>query len=208
MSISVLLFFCAQFIIIFYVLRTNQKLFRFCSLSQLESLELRENLLKHLPESISQLTKLERLDLGDNEIEELPPHLGYLPSLQELWLDHNQLTRLPPEIGLLKNLVCLDVSENRWGFGVFFLGERGLIHNLNRNFRLEELPEDIGGLVSLTDLHLSQNLLEVLPDGMEKLTKLTILKLDQNRLIALNESIGMWVHFFSILPIFLNKLLY
>uniref|UniRef100_A0A336KF30 CSON005523 protein n=1 Tax=Culicoides sonorensis TaxID=179676 RepID=A0A336KF30_CULSO len=138
-------------------------------LSQLESLELRENLLKHLPESISQLTKLERLDLGDNEIEELPPHLGYLPSLQELWLDHNQLTRLPPEIGLLKNLVCLDVSENK----------------------LEELPEDIRGLVSLTDLHLSQNLLEVLPDGMEKLTKLTILKLDQNRLLALNESIGM-----------------
>lgn len=58
-------------------------------------------------------------------------------------------------------------------------------------FRLEELPEDIGGLVSLTDLHLSQNLLEVLPDGMDKLSKLTILKLDQNRLIALNESIGM-----------------
>jgi Leucine-rich repeat (LRR) protein len=37
----------------------------------LQSLELRENLLKSLPESLSQLTKLERLDLGDNEIEKL-----------------------------------------------------------------------------------------------------------------------------------------
>lgn len=83
------------------------------SLSQLESLELRENLLKHLPESISNLSKLERLDLGDNEIEELPSHLGKLPALQELWLDHNQLQRLPAEIGNLKNLMCLDVSENR-----------------------------------------------------------------------------------------------
>lgn len=42
-----------------------------CSLTCLQSLELRENLLKSLPESLSQLSKLERLDLGDNEIEEL-----------------------------------------------------------------------------------------------------------------------------------------
>jgi len=42
-----------------------------CSLEALQSLELRENLLKSLPESLSQLLKLERLDLGDNEIEEL-----------------------------------------------------------------------------------------------------------------------------------------
>lgn len=41
------------------------------SLEALQSLELRENLLKSLPESLSQLRKLERLDLGDNEIEEL-----------------------------------------------------------------------------------------------------------------------------------------
>uniref|UniRef100_A0A182SC63 Disease resistance R13L4/SHOC-2-like LRR domain-containing protein n=1 Tax=Anopheles maculatus TaxID=74869 RepID=A0A182SC63_9DIPT len=142
------------------------------SLSKLVSLELRENLLKNLPESISQLTKLERLDLGDNEIDELPSHLGYLPSLQELWLDHNQLQRLPPEIGLLKKLVCLDVSENR----------------------LEELPEEIGGLECLTDLHLSQNLLETLPNGVSKLTNLSILKLDQNRLHTLNDSIGCCVH--------------
>lgn len=87
-------------------------LFRF-SLTQLESLELRENLLRSLPASISKLIKLERLDLGDNEIEVLPPHLGQLPALQELWLDHNQLQRLPPEIGLLTNLMCLDVSENK-----------------------------------------------------------------------------------------------
>lgn len=41
------------------------------SLEALQSLELRENLLKSLPESLSQLYKLERLDLGDNDIEVL-----------------------------------------------------------------------------------------------------------------------------------------
>lgn len=45
------------------------------SLEALQSLELRENLLKSLPESLSQLSKLERLDLGDNEIEELVNNL-------------------------------------------------------------------------------------------------------------------------------------
>ena len=41
------------------------------SLENLTSLELRENLIRHLPETLPQLTKLERLDLGDNEIDEL-----------------------------------------------------------------------------------------------------------------------------------------
>lgn len=41
------------------------------SLSNLQSVELRENLLRTLPESMSQLTKLERLDIGDNDIEVL-----------------------------------------------------------------------------------------------------------------------------------------
>ena len=39
--------------------------------------------------------------------------------------------------------MCLDVSENR----------------------LEELPAELGGLVLLTDLLLSQNLLQRLPNG-------------------------------------------
>lgn len=83
------------------------------SLTQLESLELRENLLRTLPASFCQLTRLERLDLGDNEVEVLPALLGRLPALQELWLDHNHLQRLPPDIGQLSQLMCLDVSENK-----------------------------------------------------------------------------------------------
>lgn len=96
------------------------------SLTQLESLELRENLLIGLPASFTKLERLERLDLGDNEIEVLPSYIGYLPSLQELWLDHNKLQRLPPEIGRLTNLTCLDVSENRYVF-IFFTLTRTIL---------------------------------------------------------------------------------
>lgn len=167
----------------------------------LQSLELRENLLKSLPESLKNLTRLQRLDLGDNDIEELvryfyiaflspcsilndsnylilprnqfqPGFIGELPALEELWLDHNKLQYLPPEIGNLKALICLDVSENK----------------------LEKIPEEIGGLSSLTDLHLSQNMLETVPDGIGDLSKLAILKLDQNRLHTLNENVGRLVY--------------
>ena len=66
------------------------------SMSNLIAMELRENLLKVLPESLSFLVKLENLDLGSNELEELPETLGALPNLLELWLDCNQLSQLPP----------------------------------------------------------------------------------------------------------------
>ena len=44
---------------------------RVCSLSNLESLELRENLIKYLPASLSCLVRLKTLDLGSNLIDEL-----------------------------------------------------------------------------------------------------------------------------------------
>ena len=50
---------------------------------------------------------------------------------------------------------CLDVSENR----------------------LEELPEDIGGLESLTDFILSSNALHELPEGIGMSSQLTFVSL-------------------------------
>lgn len=69
----------------------------FCSLNSLEalqSLELRENLLKSLPESLSQLSKLERLDLGDNEIEELVSITIFLSTMNRQ-VEQTQLSRVP-----------------------------------------------------------------------------------------------------------------
>lgn len=46
----------------------------------------------------------------------------------------------------MKNLLCLDVSENK----------------------MERLPEELGGLVSLTDLLVSQNIIDALPETIGK----------------------------------------
>ena len=64
---------CSHYIFIFFLENglCNYGTFLNYSLENLQSLELRENLIRTLPHSLSQLTKLERLDLGDNEIEEL-----------------------------------------------------------------------------------------------------------------------------------------
>lgn len=129
----------SKLFITIFVTDANEFVDFFCSLSQLETLELRENLLKDLPESISRLTKLERLDLGDNDIVTLPSHLGYLPALQELWLDHNELQRLPPEIGRLTNLTCLDVSENKWVLNLF--AKKKLYGKLMGFFKSEDKTE-------------------------------------------------------------------
>nr|CAD7439036.1 unnamed protein product [Timema bartmani] len=122
-------------------------------LTSLQSLELRENLLKTLPESLSQLSKLERLDLGDNEIEELPHYVGNLPSLQELWLDHNQLQHLPPVSSSL-SLECR-LSQ----LGVLSL----------RDNKLQYLPPDVGLCKELHVLDVSGNRLQYLPLSLANL---------------------------------------
>lgn len=56
--------------------------------------------------------------------------------------------------------------------------------------------------MSLTDLHLSQNMLETVPNGIGELSKLAILKLDQNRLHTLNENVGRLVTLLSLILIY------
>ncbi|CAF4480795.1 unnamed protein product, partial [Rotaria sp. Silwood2] len=138
-------------------------------LSNLRVLEVRENLLKTLPDSLVQLPKLESLDLGSNVIEQLPNHMGNLQSLKELWLDSNELHELPNDIGQLKRLQCLDVSENKLTF----------------------LPNEIGDLESLTNFEASSNQIEQLPSTIGQLKqRLLILKINSNSLTKLCDEIG------------------
>lgn len=182
------------------------------SLSNLQSVELRENLLRTLPESMSQLTKLERLDLGDNDIEILVScHPVFRHSfINLLWSEavkFRMLTfvltlsyaRQPAHIGSLPALTELWLDHNQLAQLPRELCQLTNLACLDvSENHLESLPEEIGGLVSLTDLHLSQNFLESLPDGIGALSKLTILKVDQNRLTVLNYSIGKWVVVFLV----------
>lgn len=139
-------------------------------LKNLESLELRENELESLPNSITGLESLRKLDLGRNLLTQLPEDIGKLSKLEYLLVDGNRLESVPAKIGRLENLQCLDLGQQEYG--------------------LQYLPEEIGGLTSLTDLHLSENHLQSLPDGIGNLTSLAIFKADNNYLTELNSNIG------------------
>lgn len=139
-------------------------------LKNLESLELRENELKSLPASITGLESLKKLDVGRNFITNLPEDIGRLSKLEYLLVDGNRLETVPSKIGRLDNLQCLDLGQQEYG--------------------LKYLPEEIGGLISLTDFHISENHLESLPDGIRNLKSLTIFKADNNYLSELNPNIG------------------
>jgi internalin A len=120
-------------------------------LTDLQSLNLRNNWLKSLPAELGQLTNLQTLNLGSNRLTSLPSELGHLANLQKLDLYGNRLTSLPAEVGQLTNLRELDLYGNR----------------------LTSLPAEVGQLTNLRSLKLQGNhqlakpLLELFPQGTQ-----------------------------------------
>ena len=131
-------------------------------LTNLVILNLSYNQLKELPPDIGKLTNLTHLYISRNQLKELPPDIGKLTYLEHLWLDSNQLKELPPDIGKLTNLVTLNLSNNQ----------------------LIKLPDSIGNLTDLITLNLNSNQLKELPPDIGKLTKLITLHLMFNKITA------------------------
>ena len=65
------------------------------SLSGLQTLECRENLVQSLPISLCNIKSLEQLDLGANELDDLPDEIEKFQNLHDLWLDGNNLLVIP-----------------------------------------------------------------------------------------------------------------
>ncbi|GAA6101602.1 leucine-rich repeat-containing protein 1 [Tachysurus ichikawai] len=176
----------------------------------LEELLLDANQLRDLPK----LHRLEELDVGNNDLYNLPETIGCLVSLKDLWLDGNQLNELPKDLGSMKNLLCLDVSENKLEHlpeemaSLLLLTDLLVSQNLidalpegigklkrlsilkaDQN-RLMQLPESIGDCESLTELVLTENQLLSLPRSIGKLKKLSNFNCDRNRLVSLPKEIG------------------
>ena len=83
------------------------------SIDALEVLIMPNNHLTTLPESFKKLTFLKKLDLSWNDITELPEWIGSLSSLEELILRGNKLSKLPESMSLLHSLKILNVTLNK-----------------------------------------------------------------------------------------------
>ena len=83
-----------------------------CKKNDCNFLDLSDQNLKRLSESIDKLKNLESLDVRNNKLQELPKSISNLKHLEELALENNELTYLPESIGNLKNLNYLNIENN------------------------------------------------------------------------------------------------
>ncbi len=84
-----------------------------CELSLLWKLRIDFNLLEQIPENIGKLQKLEVLTVSNNKLKTLPGSLFQLgDSLNILLINDNDLKRIPSSVGNLKNLKSLLIHNN------------------------------------------------------------------------------------------------
>jgi leucine-rich repeat protein SHOC2 len=126
-------------------------------------LDLYQQKIEKLPDSIGNLTDLVSLRCVGNRLTSLPDSIGNLTNLRELRLYKNQLKTLPDSIANLQNLTWLSLSLNQ----------------------LKILPESIMSLPNLTGLLLNGNQLTVLPANIDRLSNLTYLDISGNPLTDL-----------------------
>ena len=129
-------------------------------------LDLSNNQLVELPESVWSMQSLKSLNLAQNKLESLPAAVAApkriglsslrlagrgplynCPALEEVFLQDNRLQTLPAALFLgLKALTCLDVSNNKLQYLPFEMWHATALKEFNLSFNLlTELPSSRGG---------------------------------------------------------------
>jgi len=145
-------------------------------LPHLEHLWLTANLLKHVPDELSNLKGLRTLWLNSNAIQDVPASFAGLVHLEILSLNYNLIGRLRPEIGCMISLKQLLARCNRLG--------------LSEDSRFSTIPAQIGLLTRLEVLDLAENKIVSLPIELGRLSSnLERLNLEQNSLRFPSEGI-------------------
>ena len=81
-------------------------------LTNLQSLDLRHNSLSEIPDSITRLTNLKSLDLSNNSLSTIPESITRLTNLKTLYLNSNSISAIPESITRLQKLTRLNLDEN------------------------------------------------------------------------------------------------
>ncbi len=161
------------------------------SSKSLAYLDLANNLLATLPESLGELKSLKTLYLYGNQLTTLPESFGQLESLQTLNVTNNKLTTLPKSFGRLKSLTYLFLDENQLETLPESFGQLESLQNLSlTGNKLTTLPESFGALISLQILFLRDNQLTTLPASFGALKSLKDLRIYETQLATLPESFG------------------
>jgi len=131
--------------------------------------------LSKVEEWICFLPLVMELNLYDNNIKVLPESIGLLESLEVLILHNNHLTTLPESFGKLSSLKKLDLSWNNITNLPEWISSLSSLEELNlRGNKLSNLPESITSLHSLKILNitLNKNIIQLPKDLENKALKI------------------------------------
>mmetsp|Transcript_75218 Transcript_75218/g.193960 ORF Transcript_75218/g.193960 Transcript_75218/m.193960 type:complete len:283 (-) Transcript_75218:239-1087(-) len=160
----------------------------------IRTIDLTNNVLKSLPETINAWQGVQSLLLGQNQLAELPLACGQLAGLQKLVLTDNHLRDLPMELSQLGKVKVLQLDGNRLGPRLLAEAVCGALAstleelNLSRN-GLKELPASLGQLTALKSLELGHNELQELPKALAGLTKLQHLDAEGNKISSVSSEV-------------------
>ena len=148
-------------------------------LTQVTALILDGQQLEQIPPEVWQMPQLETLDLRRNAIKVLPETLSELKALKFLLLGKNQLQQIPAQS--LSNLVQIDLSANRFTEFPAVLAQSNLLQKINfSSNRLHKFPNLT--FPALKELNLSGNKIATFLLSATFLPKLEKLYLSGNRL--------------------------
>ncbi|CAG8562928.1 1269_t:CDS:10 [Gigaspora margarita] len=155
------------------------------SCAQLRELNLSQNDLERVPQSIKQSEMLSFLNLNSNRLKDLEHgSLEMIRELTNLQVENNLLEILPKK---LPKLSIMNVANNLFKefpqviCNIVTLSELDLSYN-----EITSIPEEIGKLVHLKKLFLIGNLIDKLPESFQNLTSLQELDIRRNKITNLN----------------------
>ncbi|MDW7693303.1 leucine-rich repeat protein [Flammeovirgaceae bacterium SG7u.111] len=157
-----------------------------CGFSKLEHLNLRFNKFKKIPKEFFQLKHIKSLDLSSCSLASLTEEIGNFTELESLSLESNQIKVLPKGLANCQNLREVHLKGNKnldLGQAFEVLSQIKSFKKLNlAEWKLTELPENIGKMVHLEEVDISNNLLTSLPESLGSLPNLQNLNFEKNAL--------------------------
>ena len=139
--------------------------------------------LKEFPEEILSLADtLEVLDLSDNQLSELPDTIAQLKHLKILFFARNNFIKFPSILRKLPVLNMIGFKSNQ----IETVPENSFPPKLNwlilTDNKINKLPKSIGDCTLLQKCALAGNLLEELPDEMANCINIELIRVSANKL--------------------------
>ncbi|OQS04834.1 hypothetical protein THRCLA_02954 [Thraustotheca clavata] len=162
------------------------------ALQKLRVLNVQNNQLNAIPQSLSQLRSIATLDLSKNKLTSLDGCLKYTTALKFVDLRQNNLIKFPqlPEQGCCIDSLFLGCNQLESIDEVSLVRGQHYLTVLDlRDNKLTSLPDSTAQLYRLKTLDISNNDLSDLPPGLGYLKELNHLLVDGNSMRAIRRSI-------------------